>query len=394
MVCVGLKQCYNREVKEVENLVIDIRSGSLGASVISSIKGMTEVSFCTRKRTSLEKSFDPRRLIGQVAVELKSFLLDIRSKKPHLRPRSIHLVISSPWFVSQTRSVVHKSNEVVTYSESIIHKLFKEEEEEFRRVNFGDRESQTIERELLAVTLNGYPTDKPYGKKAKEIGLSFYLSMVESEFLDIVRTTIRGVWHSDLVIHTFPFLTLNVLGEELSSMADSYILLDIGGEVSELALVRNTSTIESYSFPLGAHSIIREIGKTFKFSLFEAESMYRAYILGQVDKKIGGQIEQVLEDTKVRWATYLHGMLEKIAMLRILPPTVVIIGSAETSKLLNDVMKDPEITKLFMNQQVANVILPDTHILDGRISIRPGSGIVDIFLAIEVLAIDTLVQNS
>lgn len=387
MESVALKLCYNKGVKEKEDLIIDVRSGSIGLAVLTYSPSGPQITFCNRKSLALQKSFEPSRLIGQMGTELKQFLNEFYDKKKSFRPHKIHVVVGSPWYLSQTRSVVHKSPTIIEYDEKIVRKLFQDEEEEFRTHNFGNRKPETIEREMLAVTLNGYPTSKPFGRKGSEIGISFYLSMIDTDFLEVIKNAINSIWRADQIYHTFPFLALMSTREMVDKTSNSYILLDIGGEVSELSLIRNSVALEGFSFPLGAHSIVREIATTFKLSLLEASSIYRAYVLKQVDKKIEAQIEKVLGDIKIKWSTYLHGMLEKISTLYVLPSVIIAIGNPETSHIFKDVVADESIAKLFTNQKAASIIALDSESIPNRAKVVPGAGILDVFLAIETTAI-------
>jgi hypothetical protein len=381
-------------VKEREDLILDIRSGSLGLAIISYAGAKREITHCVRKSLPLQKDFESSRLIVQVGNALRQLLTETQSQRPKFRPHKIHIVIGSPWHLSETSTVLHKSPKEVEYDEKLVRKLFADEESDFRVSHFGERKPETIEREMLLVTLNGYPTSRPFGRSASEIGITFYLSMIDTDFLDVVRSAVGSVWKADQIFHTFPYLSLLSTKTLIQGHADSYLILDIGGEVSELSLIRNSVALEGFSFPLGAHSIMRDIASALGLTLPEAGSIYKAFTLGQVDKKISAQIEKVLSDIKIKWITYLHNIFENISTLYVLPSVIVAVGNLETGRIIEEVITDEGISKLFTNAKSPSVIIPDPGTILSEIAVKPTAGVMDIFLAIEASTLEKITYKS
>ncbi len=370
---------------------LDVRSGSVGGAIIASGTTQAEVLFATRVRVPIQEKFDADRVSGMALQGVRDVIETLRKQARGSNPSRIHVTLGSPWHVCQTRSVTHKSDVDVRYDNDFVNGVFEREEIAFKEQFFPDTNFSTIERKILAVYLNGYLIGSPLGKKAKELDISFYLSATPIHFKEALLKQIGSVYaHREITFHTFPLLALVACNNILSENESSYLLIDLGGEISDASFIKNGAGIESISFPLGAHSIIRDVAKKFATSLIEAESLYKAFRDKSVTSAVAMKIESVLSDVRVKWTTYISGILQKFATEYILSRTIVLIGNKETVLELKSIFEQPDISQLTMSLTDVNVLTPDSEVFLKKLKARDGVAKLDVFLAVEIFTLDKL----
>lgn len=350
-----------------------------------------EILYYSRKQLPIQDEFNAERLTGSLGNVLSELLDIVRTKGK--RPEVVHVSLCAPWQVSQTRSVVQKSERPIKYTKELVRKIFETEEKEFLSDHFKDQDVEIVERKILSVRLNGYESREPVGKSAQNIKISFYLSAAPTPLIKLLTKHITSAYHHEnIVFHTFPLMALISANELVRGRTSTYLLVDIGGEVSEASFVKDGSAIESFTFPLGAHSIVREVAKVFKSNLADSSSLTEAYYQGRTTSDIKRKMDQVLADVTLKWSAYTRGILEKISNVEILPQTLVLVGNPRTTELLVKVLNEKEISDLFSAQSDKVIYSVTPADLSSSWKKTPGSGGVDVFLASEIFAIDLIKQ--
>ena len=373
-------------------LFLDIRSGSIGATLaVDRGAGGREIVVSLRKRLPIQIEFQAERLLAKLPQILGDILRDAAKRSGGKHPSTIHITLAAPWQVAQARTVTHKGERAIEYSRNLETDLIGAEQALFLREFFPEGAAKIIECKTFSTELNGYRTSDPSGKKAAEFKFSFYLSGAPTELVELLESCVRSVYHGgEIVWHTFSLLSLVACNYYMQGQTSSYLLVDIGGEISEASVVSRQLTSEVLSFPLGAHSLLRTIATGFKTSIEEAESLYRAFLEGRVSEAIGKRIESTLADIEVKWVAYMHGILEKIAGGSVLPRDVLVLGNKDTASLLLRVLGDATVKDLFKGNSDSRIalLLPEMFLEAYRT--RLGTESPDIFLATEIFAIDKL----
>ena len=122
----------------------------------------------------------------------------------------------------------------------------------------------------------------------------------------------------------------------------------------------------------------------------ESESLYRAFRDGRVTEAVGKQVVHALSNVKVKWTAYVRGILQKISTTYILPQTLVVLGNPGTTEEFMKVLAEKEVEELFSRQiPRTTVALDPKEFLSGWRQ-SPGSRRTDVFLAIQMFAIDKI----
>ncbi len=373
-------------------LFIDIRSGSVGAAVASpgEKEGTHDVSISTRRNLPILAAFKGERLLSAMLGELRELLKEVRSSNPGSFSK-VHVTIASPWFYSETKTIRHTSETDSKCDKEWIRKMVEAETSEFMARNFSDRSPEIVEKVIMRVSLNGYETRRPFGKLAKEQVFTLYASAVETQTVSSIRKALADALGSHRIeLHTMPLSALPAAASVVSPDTSSYVVLDIGGEVSEFFLVRDRLISDSFSIPIGAHGVLRDMATELKSSTEEARAVYAAYQEGELDEAIRKRVEHSLGLTEVKWRTYAKSILEKISARAIIPPLVVLICTTRTGDILKKVFESADIAELFPQKASPGLIRPSPESIGINYKGQPGRSRSDIFLAVEISSIDKI----
>jgi len=348
-----LKNLFSK--KDEISLLIDIGNGTI--SVASAIyKGNSSPYILTNTIFPISISLDSdlgtivssfEKMLNRVIVESikKTFTSQYFNKKKHnKRVDNVLVSFSSPWFLSKTKEInITKDKEFIVTSNFLKSVLEKEAEVFVSEVSSSDEffhkgQNSYIEKAVTRTKVNGYFVENSIGKKTKNLELSIYMSLVLEEMVSSVNKIIKTHIHleeKDIYIHTFPFVSFNVLGF-LYPKTVNYILMDITSEMTCFALVNNGTIVSTSSFPIGRNFIIKQISKVFGVSFEIAESFMHMFNKKKTDTNMTERMVDIFSDIEKEWAIYLEDSLIKLSPEMLLPTDLYITSEEDVAPIYMD----------------------------------------------------------
>ena len=304
----------NQKNKEHLVVLIDIGSASVGgALILINKKSNPKIVYSVRRDMAFQKKLDFDRFHSSMLESLVYVVGDLeKNGLPHLKfthlgsltPEKVECTFSSPWFASQTRIIKQKDNKEIKITEDYLEKIIEKEVNIFKEskeveVKIRDTDTLVIEKQTQQILLNGYETQNPYGKIAKEIEIALLISVALNDVVKDVTGKIMKVFSvENISFNTFPSVFFNIVRSELSA-PDEFILVDISGELTDVSVVRNNVLINTSTFPAGKKNIIRELSKKLKTSTEDALSQLRIMDEGRMEDaqviKFGKILGKILE---------------------------------------------------------------------------------------------------
>jgi len=104
------------------------------------------------------------------------------------------------------------------------------------------------------------------------------------------------------------------------------LLVDVGGEETNLAFVKNSEVRQVCSLAVGAHHFLRGIAKISEMTLEEAESKKRQYIQGVISEKVRSKLQEFLSQESLVWKQDFIAKLDCFYHLGPLPSKVLLFG--------------------------------------------------------------------
>lgn len=224
---------------------------------------------------------DITRLVEHVARNLDEVITRLHKADVH-HPEYIQVVLASPWYLSQTRTIVYTKTVPFVCTQNLVEGLIDKELAHAAGSDTGfGTDGVVVEKQLSSIKLNGYATDKPYGKKVTSLECSITITTVPSVVMDRFITPIKRTYGDRMVsITTAPFATY-VVARDMIHPDDECMVIDVGEEITDVAFVKDGLFLYQHSFPIGTYALYRGLAGT---DILEARTLFEGYRL----QKLGG----------------------------------------------------------------------------------------------------------
>jgi len=243
-------------------------------------------------------------------------------------PDACLCVFLSPWFLSQTKIINIRREKDFKVTPEFFENLMKTEEESFkgREVTQLREGASFVEHEIIKTELNGYYTKSPMGKTVKTIRLHIYMSLATGSVKKkIEEEVLENFGDISLSFRTFPFVALQVLNSTIDNQ-EGLLLIDIGGEITDISLIRKNCLEEMISFPRGKNFLLRRIASEFKTFPQEASSILQTYLKKHSIKDDAEKISQIIEEVKRDWGNFFEKAIKNISEKGPLPQSLFLMG--------------------------------------------------------------------
>lgn len=200
------------------------------------------------------------------------------------------------------------------------------DEEEYRSSKHHNAPMGLAQSSIEHLFMDGVPIKEIVSNTGQQMTFQLFNTYVPEQHLESLRRVseelnipIQGAFHtmygvSRLILdnHQNPHLSM--------------ILIDIGEDHTDVAIVLEGSLKEVQSFSIGGSTFTQRIADTFEISPEEAESIKREYSLAQLPRNISAKITDVLTDDIKLWLQGVECSLEKVASDMRLPERMIVFG--------------------------------------------------------------------
>ncbi len=314
-------------------LIFHIGSSSIGAGVARYKKGeVPQVIFTLREEIPYHEKVEPEKFLMDMADTLKKINSRIAKEGlthlkftefGSLKIKHVYYIFASPWSVTQTKVATIKKPEGFVLTQEMVDRIVEEQEHIFEnetlgRDDVGDRLT-SIEKRVIQIKLNGYETAEPFGKRIEHADISLFVSLIPKAVIDKVTDISMTTYHpKDTSVYSFPLAAFSTIRDTFDHLKD-FMFIDIGGELSDVSVVKDGLILETASFPLGRHFLVRRISKAFATSAEEAASLVRIYHEGNASADLEERLQPLMAKASQEWIESLNLLLTDLANKMTLP---------------------------------------------------------------------------
>lgn len=305
----------NRKNKNKIVAIFDIGAGSVGGAIVSisgeqnkdktpTILAQVRTDIKYENSIDIEKlSFSMNEALHQTAQKL--MLLKIGN------PHKIYCFLSAPWYVSTTSHInLEKKDKFFTSKKMIdslmdteLNKLMIQYEEKYK--NIVDK-PKLMENVVLESKIDGHNVSDIFNKKANNLDLMVYLSMSPDNVLSGIKNTVKRVFpHTDLFCSSFMTAFYNATRLKYPSL-ESYFLIDINSEATDVCIVYGGVPVYSFSFSIGKNYILNKIITKRNIGKLEAESIFSMYASNTLEKNRKDEISKIMKEVEHDWKNIFY----------------------------------------------------------------------------------------
>ncbi|QSH39579.1 hypothetical protein JXR01_01025 [Candidatus Kaiserbacteria bacterium] len=286
--------------KKTYSLVFDIGSATVGVAIARYSKGKPiHILFTHRELIQYGET--------QGATALGNYLADTIEKAGSkalealgtLGDRdisySLYAFAHAPWAHTRAQHVEGNLQSEVPITKELLQQFMA------KKMPVSKVQGRTqLERHITKITLNGYPTLDPYGKKATHIAIT----ALESDVSDVVHNSISNAFQNVFPNHrvsldSFLFAATHL--REFFEKSDTYTMMDISGEYTSLSIIRDDTIAASTWAGFGTEYLIRSLLTGEKTDRQSVVSELAMYIDNTCTPSQCRKIETALVSTEQEW---------------------------------------------------------------------------------------------
>ncbi|MEK7208839.1 MAG: hypothetical protein AAB677_01110 [Patescibacteria group bacterium] len=389
------------------SLIIDLRSDSVSGALVEPKFDQKKRAVCSeflktsRREINFQTQFNLERFFGDLVTTLKQVLAELLTDGT--RPNNLTCFLAAPFYVSQTRTVKQVQPAAVTATKHLIENLVEADRRQFQATaeplyrEIPNDTHELIERKIMQLKLNRYETNSPFGKKAREIEISHYLSVSSRKVLDRFRELFsvslpkaRPVFHS----FSFAFYALardRLLANQLARQSsENILLLDLSGEMTEISLLAQGILWETVSFPLGRNFLIRRLAHDFKTVPEEALSALRICARGDYNKLSDSRMRAALAAAGADWLAQFKEALATLIEAHLGTNKLLAVGDPEIAPVFLDWIKQESYKDLLISEKGIIPSLLTSQTFSDECHQRRSPANIDLRLLLEVIFYDKL----
>lgn len=386
-------------------VVFDIGSGSVGGSLVIIESDKTPTILYT---TRIPMVFKNTPHLEHLAVEMLKALQKSAEKiaiyaAAHLMKEAggksmqeVHCVFSSIWYKAKTHTTVSKEEKSFLITKRFIDRLLADAEEKFRHeIQSTDKEMTknltSLESKVIQTTLNGYQTSHPYGKRVRRIELALYISLLSSTIEKHVFNVVDEMLGVEKKFsHTF-LLTFFSGVRDIFHTETDFLLADMGGEITNLGLVRNNILTSHVSFSWGRNVLLRKVATQLGTIPEEAHSLIRMWGSDELAKKgASDKVTKALATIEEEWLKDLGIACNKLAKGEGLPNHIFLVSLPDAEKWFTRVLESDTCSSYTFTHEPFQVDTLAGKSLSNHFSLRKGAA-YDAYLGFESIFINRVV---
>lgn len=376
--------------KETTVVIFDIGSGSIGGAIVelpNNIGELPTIIKSVRTDIAFSESDDFDILIKNMLRAIDATAKNL-NKNNTSSIKEIFCILSSPWYLSETRIVKMERESSFLFTKRHANELLQKEMfnlSEIYKKQYGEVDTpQIIENIIMGVSLDGFPTNEPLDKKCKSVDLSILVSLSSKIFIDKIEGIILNNFHH-IPVHFSSFISSSYIAlRDKYVNQDSHILVDVSGETTDVSIIQDGILKYSVSFPQGKKTLYRYISKNKNIELRDSEELFNLYITDKLSSSIKSKVEPIFKSLEYIWSSNFIKCFENLPKDIIIPEVVFLTADNNIKKWLTQLIQKDEYNPSKSRNKFNVLALEGSHFLN-MCNIKNSS--CDPFLMIEAISV-------
>lgn len=341
---------FRRKPKEEIIAVIDLGSASVGGMLIKkSVNSEPEIITSARVPINFLMDVDFQAFWRCTTNSLTMVINQLLKDFPK-GPDKVLCVLSHFWVISQTRIIKIKKEQPFEIDKNFLDKIIDNEIKIFKmqnqnKVSDSKGQQELVEYKIMRTSLNGYEIKDPFNKTAKRFSVYIHIGLVENSIKKILENNIlKNFGDVPVIFHSLPLIVFTFL-KNIIDTDEGLIFINIGGETSDISLVRRSVLEETISFPRGKNFLIRKVASEFKTFINDAFSIINSYKEGHAVSSVSKKLTPIIEDAKNEWCGFLEKALKEISQESPLPKKIFVVSNKGAVYEFIECVKDESFAK-------------------------------------------------
>jgi hypothetical protein len=328
-------------------LILDIQSSIVRASLVHmQPEKLPAIVYTYTKNIPYRQNSGSSHIV-QVTLEalkeimtgIQHFLHALPAKSPiPNKIREAHFALSSPWVISQARTLTHTFKQPTEITEKLILDIISKERETIVPNIIEGNKVDVIEEKISNVRLNGYAVQEWKNKKSGDLEVSFAISVAGSNTAELFRTACTLVPRSRIYFHSSLLLQYIAI-QQLMPNHSAYTLVHVHGELTDVAVINHHSCTFFGSYPIGVYSVVRKVARAGKTDIEVADSAISMSVQNAMDKSKPAALNATVEQGSQFWNAEFQKIFTSVTPPLALPARAIICAHIHEDFFLDSLRK-------------------------------------------------------
>ncbi len=250
------------------------------------------------------------------------------------------VVLSSPWYISETTVIKTQEQKPFTITEQMIHDAKENIVKAYRDAHKVD--VAVLEQKIIRILLNGYPTTEPVKKKAQSLDMNIFTSFSRHSSIEGIKQSIEQYFHvSDIHINSQSLVAFSVIGALWKDL-NQYIITDITSQLTELVSVRKNVLAEAASLPKGKQFVVSKIAEALGVSTEVGESLLKMKSSRHIEEDLLKRVDGALDSARKEWLQDFTKALQVMTASSSLPNTFILFAPKDVIGIFSEFIQAEE----------------------------------------------------
>lgn len=334
----------SKKKKEKIVAIFDIGSGSVGGAIVKiPINGIGLPTILKSVRVDIksQNNLDFDFIMNNMLEALHSTLNSLLHRKGG-SPEEIFCVLSSPWYLSEIKTIKIERGMPFVFKNKLIDKLILKEiqnlDQLYKEKYENEGTPEIIEQHITSVVLDGLIDENPLGKKCTKAELNMIISLSPSIFINKIKDTIsRTFYNTNIKFSSFTISSYFAIREKYIT-DDSYLLVDISGEITDVGIVIGGVLKSIISFPFGKKTFYKKISDILGIDQREIKEIISLYNDGNLLSSYNKKIIPTLGFVESHWREEFNKSLSLFSHDLVIPRVVFLTADDDIKKCFTDAL--------------------------------------------------------
>lgn len=342
---------FLKKNKENYSLIINIDSGKLSGGIAKfTEESGVELTHFHSEKIPFQTDISIDRHLELMQSSLEKLVNSLRNEKFKQLDR-IFYVFSSPWSISQTKTIRLKEAKEFSITDEHLNNLINEQEKQFKK-EIG-QSGKIIEKKIIQIKINGYIVSNIKNKKASELEVSVLFTIVPENILNIVDkavskiVAVKNIWCHSSALAVFSTI------RNLFPQKEDFIYINLSDEITDISIIRNEIIINNISIPFGRSHFIRELSLNQKVTEEVADSMIWLHCNKKNDELASLKLKVAMDASAKKWLDNIFTVLDNLKERIYVPESVFMLIDRDLSCFLKEKLEKHDFqVKLIDNRQI------------------------------------------
>lgn len=372
--------------------IFDIGSGSVGGAIARiPLDGKSIPSIIQSARTEIvfQNELNFTVFLADMLTALTATATELYKSKVGA-PEEIICVMASPWYLSETRTIKMSRENSFVFTKRLAEELFQKEltqVKEMYQKKYGGVESapSVIEHQTLGISLNGYTIADPFGKRTRSLEMNMVISLSPKVCLEGIQKALSPIYHSTPISFSSFTVASYIAVRDRYIGTDSYLLVDISGEITDIGVVRRGILTEVLSFPFGKRTFFKYMCSKMNIELRDAQESLSLYTSGMMSTRMKNKLTPLFTSIENSWRESFRQCLSALPQSTVQSQTTFLTADVDIRDWFASVIRNELYNNGVEGSTSGAVVTLEGPEFLQMCSVK--SGLCDPFLMIEAIAV-------